>query len=530
MGLVRCVACPPRRATLLHTQGTMRMNLPKRVAILILATFAIGATGRDARHEELDRLADEHIDAASLMETVEILTSPEMAGRLSGTEGYDRAAMAMAERFAALGLAPGGDDGYLQRFTIEANTILGEPRLAVTTAGEPRDLQHGQDFIARGFTGSGQVEAPVVFVGHGMTLPELGWDDYAGRDLTGKIVLALKQPPPWKHEDGSWGEAHFPRPKAANAAAHGAAGLLLVSRADDQTPQALYASTQHGPGEHSETLPQLHVSGAVADELFASAGATLADVQARIDEARTPIAPIDLAVTASIDVKAHYQRDAPTMNVVAILPGSDDTLAGEHLVVGGHLDHVGQQGDLIYPGANDNASGAAAVLAVARAFVLGNVQPRRSVVFVLFAGEEQGMHGSEAYVENPALPLDRGVAMLNTDCPGEGDALRIACGNANPDLWGIGAAAAQRRAGVTLTLGGCYGGGCDGQAFFDAGWPTLWFALANGGEFLHQPGDTPECLNPDLFAEEVRLMFLTAAEVADGRYSGEPRVPAEPGE
>jgi hypothetical protein len=505
------------------------MNRPYRIAVVILSLFAIGATGRDTRQGELDRVADEHIDATSLMEIVELLASPEMAGRLSGTEGYDRAAMAMAERFGALGLEPGGDDGYLQQFTIEANTILGQPRLAVTTTGEPRALQHGQDFIARGFSGSGQVEAPVVFVGYGLTLPELGWDDYAGRDLTGKIVLALKQPPPWEHDGGSWGEAHLPRPKAINAAAHGAAGLLLVSRPDENTPQALYASVQHGPGEQNETLPLLHVSGAAADSLLANSGSTLSDLQKRIDEARAPVEPIDLGVTASIDVQARYQREAPTMNVVAILPGTDDSLAGSHLVVGGHLDHVGQQGDLIYPGANDNASGAAAVLAVARAFVLGDVRSKRTVVFVLFAGEEQGMHGAEAYAANPALPLERGVAMLNTDCPGEGDALRIACGNANPELWGIGAAAAQRRAGATLTHGGCYGGGCDGQPFFDAGLPTLWFALANGGTFLHQPGDTPDTLDPDLFAEEVRLLFLTAAEIADGRYAGEERVPPESG-
>ncbi len=501
------------------------MKCLNRIAVLILAVLAIGATGPDARQEALDRIADEHIDVASLMETVELLASPEMAGRLSGTEGYDRAATAMAERFAALGLEPGGDDGFLQRFAIEANTIVGQPRLSVTTTGESRALHHGQDFILRGFSGSGQVEAPVVFVGYGLTLPELGWDDYAGRDLTGKIVLALKQAPPWEHEKGSWGEAHMPRPKAINAAAHGAAGLLLVSRADDQPGRPLNGSVFHGPGEQNETLPQLHVTGAVADDLLAGSGSTLSELQARIDEARAPVAPLDLAATASIDVKARYQRDAPTMNVVAILPGSDDALADEHLVVGGHLDHVGQQGDLIYPGANDNASGAAAVLAVARAFVLGDVRPKRTVVFVLFAGEEQGILGAEAYAENPALPLDRGVAMLNTDCPGEGDALRIACGTANPELWGIGAAVARRRAEVTLSHGDCYGGGCDGQPFFDAGWPTLWFALANGGTHLHQPGDTPDTLDPDLFAEEVRMLFLTAAEVADGRYSGEERVP-----
>ena len=506
------------------------MNRLNLAAVVVLAAFAIGASPRADRYEELDRIADEHIAAASLMETVELLAAPEMAGRQPGTKGYDRAAAAMAERFAALGLEPGGDDGYLQRFPIEANTIVGQPRLTMTTGGEPRALQHGQDFILRGFTGSGPVEAPVVFVGYGLTLPELGWDDYGGRELTGKIVLAFKQPPPWEHDGGSWGEAHLPRPKAINAAAHGAVGLLLVSRPNDQDTQPLIASFLHGPGEHNETLPQLHVTGAVADGLLAGSGSSLSELHTSIDEARAPVAPIDLAATASIDVLARYQRDAPTMNVVGILPGTDDALAKEHLVIGGHLDHVGQQGDIVYPGANDNASGAAAVLAVARAFVHGNVRPARTVVFVLFAGEEQGIHGADAYVANPALPLASGVAMLNTDCPGEGDALRIACGNANPELWGMGAAIAQRRDGVTLTQGGCYGGGCDGQPFFDAGWPTLWFALANGGTFLHRPGDTPETLNPDLFAEEVRLMFLTAAEIADGRYRGEERQPPVPEE
>jgi aminopeptidase YwaD len=460
--------------------------------------------------------------AAPLLDTVRTLASPEFGGRLAGTAGYDRAAAFAADRFRALGLRPAGDDGFFQRLTLETNEIDACGLALPGGAG----LTLGRDYLCRGFTGSGTFTAPVVFAGYGLSFPEQGYDDYAAIDVRGKVVLVFKDPPAWTLDAAGWGAAPLPRPKARVAESHGAVGLLMVSPPSAKA-RAPIGSVLHGEGTQPLSLPQLHVAPAVAERLLAGSGTSLEDLQRDIDGQHRPRS-LALAGEVAIDVRARYRADGPTENVVAILEGLDPALRDEYVVIGAHLDHVGTQiapgGErVLFPGANDDASGTAAVLGIAQEFGAARRRPKRSIVFVLFASEEQGTLGSRYFVEHAPVPLDRIVAMLNLDCIGHGSGqINLGSGKSFPALHAL--VLRQARNGE---VGGdtWFGGGPAAEPFFARGVPTAYFHTADSYTHLHLPSDSPDTLRPDLLARTARLAYRAAREIARGRYRREMAVP-----
>ena len=208
------------------------------------------------------------------------------------------------------------------------------------------------------------------------------------------------------------------------------------------------------------------------------------------------------------------------MNVVGRIEGADPALRDQFLVIGAHLDHVGSQGGIYFPGANDNASGAAAVVAIAEAFARGGPPPKRSVLFVLFSSEESGLDGSKRFVEHPPVPLERIVAYFNLDCVGHGDSIQVGSGKTSPKLWQLARDLDARGARLTVeeTWGG---GGADATPFAEKKIPTLYFASKFSYTHLHLPSDQPATLNPRLYEALARLVYRTAWTVAEGGYPGE---------
>lgn len=472
--------------------------------------------------EPVPTAGTESITAAELRDKVAFLADERFAGRLPGTPGYDAAARAMADRFARLGLQPGGEDGFFQHLPMEYNLVLPGCRLALQQAGQqPKEYQLDRDYIFRGFTGSGDVTAPVVFCGYGLSAPERGYDDYAGVDVRGKVVLVFKQGPGWRPADGQgWGQLPNPRPKAQTALDHGAVAVLMVSRPNDKNPQPLIGSVMHGQGEVQVDIPQLQITAEVAADLLAGTGLDLKELQTGIDQGMAPLSrALDAAVTIKVDTEYEPARD--TVNVVALLPGNDPQLKDECLVIGAHLDHVGTQGgQAFFPGANDNASGSVAVLELAEAFAAAGEKPARTVAFVLFAGEEQGLIGSKFYADHPALPLDRTVAMFNLDCVAHGDSIQLGNGKSAPRLWNL--AKALDRTGDRLSVAQTWsGGGADAAPFHQKGLPTLYFVTRYSYTHLHRTSDTVDTLNPQLHEALTRLAYRTACAVAGGQYRRE---------
>ncbi|MDD5362105.1 MAG: M20/M25/M40 family metallo-hydrolase [Ignavibacteria bacterium] len=461
----------------------------------------------------------EKISGDNLIKTVEFLASPELKGRLAGSEGFYKAAEFMAGEFKSLGLKPAGNEGYYQTFTTEYNEIVAPCGFSLSNKdGSEKKYKLGEDFICRGFTGSGKVSAEIVFAGYGFSDAENNFDEYAGIDANGKIVMMFKQTPSWKIKDKEWNQSL--RYRGSIALKHGAAGVIFVSKPNDANPQKPIGSVMDGEGEHLISLPMIHADLNAVDDILGVEGKNIKALQTELDEKKTPIS-FSTNTKVSIEVTALYTKDRRTMNVAGILEGSGTELKNEYLIIGAHLDHVGDQaGEVYFPGANDNASGSASVLELARTFVKSGIKPKRSIMFILFSNEESGLLGSSYYCKNPIVPVEKTVAMLNNDCVGFGDSIQIGNGKSAPGLWQI-----------TRTIDSLYtkamimrtwnGGGADAAPFHQLKIPCLYFVSYFSYTFLHLPGDKPETLNKSTFEKECKLAYMTAFEIANGNYSKE---------
>ncbi|MDP4117424.1 MAG: M20/M25/M40 family metallo-hydrolase, partial [Bacteroidota bacterium] len=368
------------------------------------------------------------ISSEDLMATVEKLSSVKYGGRLAGSEGFNKAAEYIAGEFKKLGLGH-FEKNYFQKFNVEYNDITYASYKMINKQGKVKNYTLGKDFVCRGFTGSGKVTGGVVFCGYG-TSNDSSYNDYTNINVKDKIVMIFKPSPKW----GKGWIYNDPREKTNFAALKGAKAILFVSLPNDQKPQKPIGSTISGKGEQNEKVPQLHIDITAANELLSGTGYTLSRLQTIIDSTQRPLC-LDLINKVSIYVKAKYEEKKPTMNIIGRIKGYDPDYADEYIVIGAHLDHVGTQGGLMFPGANDNASGAAAVLEIARAMMGSHMYPKYSIIFVLFSDEEHGMDGSKYFVNHPVVPLNKIKYMLNLDCIGYGDSIQIGGGKSNPELW-----------------------------------------------------------------------------------------------
>ena len=489
----------------------------KRILLIILLVSFVYFGFTDNPEEKYTGV--ERIKSANLLKTVEYLASPELNGRLGGSEGYYKAAAFMADEFKKIGLKPVGDEGYYQNFTVEYNEILAPCKFALVNAdGSISNYKLGDDFVCRGFTGSGKLNTEVVFAGYGFSDKANSFDEYENIDVKGKIVVVFKQTPSWKLGEENWNQSLRYRAKIAYD--KGAVGLIFVSKPNDKNPQKPIGSVMDGEGEQLENFPMIHADISVVDGILASSGKNLKDLQTQIDNNKKP-SSFNANQTVLLEVNAKYDKARKTMNVAGLLEGSDDKLKNEYLVVGAHLDHAGSQaGEIYFPGANDNASGSASVLEMARAFAESGVKPKRSILFILFSNEESGLNGAKYYTDNPLVPIENTVAMFNNDCVGHGDSIQIGNGKSAPNLWQI-TRSIDSLSTNSMILRTWNGGGADAEPFHRKGIPCLYFVSYFSYTHLHLTSDKPETLNPVLFENICRLGYMSAYEVAMGNYSKE---------
>lgn len=474
---------------------------------MLTALLLFGAVGALARAVVVPP------EAAQLAEDVAALTAPEMEGRRSGTAGGDRAARRIADWLAAAGLRPAGDHGsFLQTFVIETSSRIGPANSLELLVSPARRLEPGRDWTPHGGSLAAEINGDVVFVGYGADLPDGSYDDYASVDVHGKIALALDGTPPYL------GAARVSRlAKLIAAKSHGAAGLLIV------------VGTL--PAPTATAVPVALVSAAItpeaADALLAPSGRTAAALAKALATTR---APVSFATGARARIKVDMARDELRgANVVGILPGADPALATEAVVIGAHYDHLGRVDGVVHPGADDNASGTAVVLGLARSFAAAG-GTSRTLVFVLFGAEELGLLGSGHYVREPAVPLTRTVAMLNFDMVGrmQGTRLNVGGADSGSGLRALVSDAAQQE-GVALDLHGTPYGPSDHSRFYDAGLPALFLSTGGHGDH-HRATDTPDKINPAGMARVAAVAARAIEQLAaDARpvYAKVPR-PARP--
>ncbi len=430
---------------------------------------------------------------------MEALTTPEMEGRRSGTPGGERAARQIAAWLTAAGVRPGGGDGgFFQSFPV-GSTIRVDPASSLeATAPARRAFQLGREWTPHGGSLVAAVEGPVVFVGYGVEVADLGWDDYAGTDVRGAVALALDGAPP------HLGARRVTRlDKLILARRHGAAALLLVADALP-APSATAASVALVSGT---------VTRAAADALLAPAGADTMTLAARISDRR---APASLVSPARARVSAALAREpVPGLNVIGVIPGTDATLANEALLLGAHYDHLGRVGGAVHPGADDNASGTAVVVGLARGLAASGGLAR-TVVVALFGGEELGLLGSGHHVRHPTVPLDRTVAMLNFDMVGRlrDGRLTIAGVESATGLRDIAARAVTGER-LALDLRPSPYGPSDHTRFYTEGVPVLFFFTGSHDDY-HRPTDTADRIN----AAGMAQVAAVAARVIDELDAG----------
>jgi hypothetical protein len=410
-------------------------------------------------------------DAARAKAHVDYLADPARGGRYSGSAGYRDAAAYVADRFREIGLEPLGDRGtYLQHFTMPIVDLTEMPTL--TVAGG-KTYQARVDFTESvgGHSGSGKAEAPIAAVGGAARSG--GLNDFAGANVRGKIALVTGPAAP---NGGS---------SVENAYQEGAIGVLVVGGAT--------LRYSYSPRLQTETLPTLVISQDVADQLLAPAGKTLSAAQdlvrARRSDPSAPPSGFDVPTTVRMSVSLTPVHDVDAMNVVGLLRAPDPNNAQRAVLVGGHLDGVGTDPDgSVFQAANDNASGPAVAIEVARALAAARSSLSHSVVFVAFAGEEEGFFGSEAYVAQMAVTPGRVeslVAMLNLDVIGCcSDTLLVS--NEAPDLQRRVRDAATKLGVSTQTTGP---GGSDQTSFTRRRVPAVFIGAADF--ILHVYADKP---------------------------------------
>lgn len=388
---------------------------------------AAGCNRSGAVRESADALATRPTTAPTTREAVGYLASDALEGRGVGTKGLDLAAQYIADQFRRDGLKPLPTlDGYFQRFEMTTGAFIAKGT-SVTLNGEPLVLDTSVRPL--GFSASGTFDGPVAFVGYGVASEKHGYDDYAGVDVKGKVVLAMRFEP--HNEQGKsrfdangYSDAATFKSKATAAAERGAVALLVVN-----PPTFHQEGLVPFAGQFTEArakIPVVNISIEAGNALLNKAGADdLKTLQAKIDATGEP-ASMDLKdATASGDVRIEIRR-VPVTNVAAVAPGRGK-LKDEYVVVGAHYDHVGKsrmfsrggKDGEIHNGADDNASGVSAMLGMAHASAQRRDRTdRRSIIFIAFTAEEWGLIGSRHFVENPPVPLARISAMLNMDMVG----------------------------------------------------------------------------------------------------------------
>jgi len=453
------------------------------------------------------------ITAAECQAYVQRLAGPEFDGRATGTEGFRKTAAFVAEEFKKSGLKPAvGDTSYFQHFTLSVNRIV-EPLGMQLLVLIPRRQGKGQDtlsvrytsavdYVPAGFAGTAKVTAPGVFVGYGIASKENRWDDYAGADLKGKIALALGGTPAieglkWDYD---WGRSLR---KAQVAREHGALGLLVVTGANGSISR-----------EQLEGFPVMHVSEKVGDDLLKGTGQTVDSLRKRVQETKRPLA-LPLKLLLQIQTTAKFYTDQPTMNVIGVVEGSDPRLKDEVIILGAHADHLGRIGNDVYYGANDNASGTATLLELAEAFGTGPEKPKRTLLFIAFAGEEMGLVGSEYYVHHPVFPLEKTVAMINLDVVGSGqEGIMVVAGETFPKFYDLVKRIDERFIHRKLASRP-QARNSDHFHFGDKGIPAIFLYAMGGTAPWHSPRDLPEGLDPEAMETIGRLVFLVANEIAN---------------
>ncbi len=504
-----------------------------------------------------------------LRQVIAYLASDALEGRRTGTPGANDAAHYIAGEFNRFGLRPGlqmarpartrGETQarYLQPFPYVSQVELGGNNLFLINPGKADDIAFyrvGEDWMPLGFSSNGSVKSSeMIFAGYGISSGELKYDDYAASDAKGRVAIVFAGTPDGDNPHGQFALAGGIRFKVAAARAAGAQAILIIASEEKLNEDRLARLSYDNSGEAG--IPVLVISRRLAAKLLGAVNHDLSSFEKSADvrtmhpsrtapsninptttliperqDERLPVA--GLKMDLSVNVLRH---ESPSFNVVGILPGTDPKLKSEAIVIGAHYDHLGMGGEGsgslsaktgIHHGADDNASGVAGLIELAR--MLSSQKLRRTIVFIAFSGEEEGLIGSNYYVNHPIVPLTNTVAMINMDMIGRLKENQLIIGgigtasdwrslvNDKNALAGLRAAQATTNSvwvaqPFVLTLNEDGYGPSDHSSFYGKQVPVLFFFTGSHNDY-HKPSDTAEKIN---YEGEARIVALVSDIVRD---------------
>lgn len=487
------------------------------IAALLLATsFAVSAQQQDRDP-----------NPSRLQQHVSYLASDALDGRRTGTPGANDAARYIAGEFSRVGLRPPGGAGsnrpsrlmarYLQTFPYVAGVQLGPTNdfrfLRESGFQGNQTLRVGEDWMPLGFTLNGKVNGWLVFAGYGITAADQNYDDYAGLSVKDKVVVVLQGSPDGDSPHGRFARYEGIRWKAIAARNAGAKALVVVAREPNLKDDRLVRLAYDNGGDAG--LPVVVIARSAVDRLLGTPHLSHWEEIAKAKSQATSVL-ISGHLSLATDV---VRNEAPAYNVVGVLEGSDPILKKENIIIGAHYDHLGRGGDgsgslaprsgEIHHGADDNASGTAGLIELARVFNAQRPRLKRTVIFIAFGGEEEGLLGSNYYVNHPLTPLSNTVTMINMDMIGRMKDGKLTIG-------GVGTAKEWRdiigqKNDFALTLNEDGFGPSDHSSFYGKQVPVLFFFTGTHTDY-HKPSDTFEKIN---YNDQARILSLVARIVRD---------------
>ncbi|MCK4431731.1 MAG: M28 family peptidase [Candidatus Aminicenantes bacterium] len=484
--------------------------------IYLSISFLSAAQTLPARNTDEQKLLQviHSISSHKLFNYVKELASDKYAGRLTGTEEYNASAEWVTTHFKEWGIAPAGDKGtYLQAFPIPYTLVFKDCEVYLQIPYKKSTIKkyyrYEDEFIPGSTSGSGEVTAEVIYVGYGITAPELCYDEYKGVDVKGKILLMEREVPVSPDKDPElfkkWRPYSFHQYKLENAVAHGARGMLYN-----------YGPIGNPNNSYSEDFIYSHVGNVVVADIFSGTGR---EHKAVVEKIQKTLKPQSFATGKVFTVKntTEHHPEGVGYNVIGILEGSDPELKDEVIILGGHLDHLGRCYEIM-PGANDNASSVSVILGIAEALANSPVKLRRSVMFLCFGAEEQGIVGSKSYLENPFFPLEKTAAFINMDGVGCGDKLSVAAAKNYPEFWEFIRKANEKY--IHRIINPRYFANIarprlDAARFMWKGVPTISFSAYGSRSYYHLPKDNIGTITPEILEDLAQLLFLAVLDMAN---------------
>jgi Zn-dependent M28 family amino/carboxypeptidase len=493
------------------------------VAAAALLVAYLGGQPTNAPAAPVAQSAASGLSPARYLADVTYLASDAMKGRGNGSPELDQAADYIAGKFREAGLQPAGDNGtYFQNFEITTGAQLGAKNELRIAGATPKI---NEDFIPILFSNTAEFDGPLIFAGYGITAPEYKYDDYANIDAKGKIVVVFEREPQADDEKSVFlgkdltAHASFTN-KAINARMHGAKGIVFIT--DPAQPMDDLGPTDRQVDEADMGIPAVHVKRDFVMKPFAAKGKDLAALQKAIDKDLQPQSFEVPGITAHIATDVTRNRRT-VKNVIGALPGSDPGLKDQWIVIGAHYDHLGLGNrnslapSLIgqpHHGADDNASGTAGVIELARLANASKPQWKRSVLFMAFAGEEIGLLGSSNFVNHPTVPLANIDAMINMDMIGRLKDERLFVGGVGtspelkPDLEELDKSSPLK---VEFSESGY--GASDHTSFNAKKIPVLFFFSGLHTDY-HKPSDTADKINAEGAVQVLSLIYGLTSKLA----------------